>query len=82
MNKDHILNEYDKYVKKYKLSTKKPILLVTQHSVATEFKDATSQIKPTLDAVIELAQKIGITIQKENYKEQKINIFHYIIVHI
>ena len=55
--KNNEFTDKNTLIKKYKLSTKKPILLVTQHSVATEFKDATSQIKPTLDAVIELAKK-------------------------
>jgi UDP-N-acetylglucosamine 2-epimerase (non-hydrolysing)/GDP/UDP-N,N'-diacetylbacillosamine 2-epimerase (hydrolysing) len=41
----------------FNLNTTKPIVLFTQHSVTTEFDKAAQQIKPSLDALRELAEK-------------------------
>ncbi len=40
---------------KYKIEMDKPIILFTQHSVTTEFDRAALQIKPSLDAMTQLA---------------------------
>jgi len=40
---------------KYRLDTKKPVVLFTQHSVSTEFQLASRQIEPSLQALRELS---------------------------
>lgn len=43
----------EEILQKYNLKADKPILLVTQHAVSLEIKQAASQIQKTLDAVLE-----------------------------
>ena len=45
--------------KKYKLNPEKPILIFTQHSVTTEFEQATKQILPLLKALEECATEMN-----------------------
>jgi UDP-N-acetylglucosamine 2-epimerase (non-hydrolysing)/GDP/UDP-N,N'-diacetylbacillosamine 2-epimerase (hydrolysing) len=58
---DTILNEKlskkTELAKKYRLDLSKPILLVLQHPVVTEADQAATQIKETLDAIVELGQQ-------------------------
>jgi UDP-hydrolysing UDP-N-acetyl-D-glucosamine 2-epimerase len=42
-------------IEKLELDLDKPIVLFTQHSVTTEFYDASTQVIPSLDAMVELA---------------------------
>jgi UDP-N-acetylglucosamine 2-epimerase (non-hydrolysing)/GDP/UDP-N,N'-diacetylbacillosamine 2-epimerase (hydrolysing) len=48
------LPEPRELARKYSLDLSKPILLVVQHSVVTEAESASSQIRETLDAIVEL----------------------------
>jgi len=43
-------------IKKLKLDLSKPIILFTQHSVTTEFNEASSQLKPSLLAIEDLSK--------------------------
>jgi UDP-hydrolysing UDP-N-acetyl-D-glucosamine 2-epimerase len=45
----------EEIIEKLKLDLSKPIILFTQHSVTTEFNDASTQIIPSLNAMVELA---------------------------
>lgn len=58
---DTILNEklpkQAELARKYSLNLSKPILLVLQHPVVTEADEAATQIKETLDAIVELEQQ-------------------------
>ena len=47
----------DEIVKKLSLDLTRPIMLFTQHSVTTEFEDSSAQLKPSLDAIRELASR-------------------------
>ena len=47
----------DELIEKYNLDTKKPIILFTQHSVTTEFDQASFQIRPSLNALKKLANE-------------------------
>lgn len=42
---------------RYGLDPDKPVLVFTQHSVATEFEQAASQVRPSLDALKEAAER-------------------------
>jgi UDP-hydrolysing UDP-N-acetyl-D-glucosamine 2-epimerase len=42
-------------IQSLKLDPKRPVVLFTQHSVTTEFKDATSQLRPSLEAMTRMA---------------------------
>lgn len=44
---------------KFGLDPKRPTLLLTQHSVATEWQEAAAQIRPTLDAILEAGRRWG-----------------------
>jgi UDP-N-acetylglucosamine 2-epimerase (non-hydrolysing)/GDP/UDP-N,N'-diacetylbacillosamine 2-epimerase (hydrolysing) len=44
-------------IKKLKLDLSKPIILFTQHSVTTEFNEASNQLKPSLLAIEDLSKK-------------------------
>jgi len=48
------LPEPREIAKKYRLDLSKPILLVVQHSVVTEMQNAASQIRETLESIVEL----------------------------
>jgi UDP-hydrolysing UDP-N-acetyl-D-glucosamine 2-epimerase len=45
----------EEIIEKLELDLSKPIILFTQHSVTTEFNDASPQIIPSLNAIVELA---------------------------
>jgi len=45
----------EEIIEKLELDLSKPIILFTQHSVTTEFNDASTQIIPSLNAMVELA---------------------------
>jgi len=45
----------EEIIEKLGLDLSKPIILFTQHSVTTEFNDASSQVTPSLSAMVELA---------------------------
>ena len=54
------LNNYaskEELEKKYKINSKQPILLFTQHSVTTEFNKSKEQIKHSINAIKYLAKK-------------------------
>lgn len=51
----------DELIVKYKIDINKPIIIFTQHSVTTEFELAADQIKPSLEAMDQLASE-GIQI--------------------
>lgn len=42
---------------KYNIDSKKPLVIYTQHSIATEFYNATEQIKPAIEALVKLSQE-------------------------
>jgi len=44
-------------VQHLKLDPQRPVVLFTQHSVTTEFEDAASQLRPSLDALTRLARE-------------------------
>ena len=44
-------------IKKLDLDPARPVVLFTQHSVTTEFEDGASQLEPSLEALIKLADK-------------------------
>lgn len=47
----------EEIVEKLSLDLYMPIVLFTQHSITTEFNDATAQVTPSLDAMVKLANK-------------------------
>jgi len=53
LSKENLLAK-DKMAKKYNLDLSKPLILVLQHPVTTELKNAATQIKQTMDAIKEL----------------------------
>jgi len=55
--KDKNFASYEEINKKFKIVSDKPIVLFTQHSVTTEFEQAAKQIRPSLDAMVKLANK-------------------------
>ena len=46
-------------LKKFKLNRNFPIILFTQHSVTTEYQKVLSQIKPSVEALKQLAKKFS-----------------------
>lgn len=52
---DHNFAEADELKEKYRLDLNTPLVIYTQHSIATEFGQAGKQIEPALDALLKLA---------------------------
>ena len=48
----------EEIVEKLSLDLSKPIVLFTQHSITTEFDDASMQVTPSLDAMVKLANSV------------------------
>ena len=47
----------EELAQRFKLDATRPIILFTQHSITTEFEDATSQLRPSLDALNRFAHE-------------------------
>jgi UDP-hydrolysing UDP-N-acetyl-D-glucosamine 2-epimerase len=55
--KDNNFASLDELVEEFGITVQKPIILFTQHSVSTEYTDAVQQIRPSLKALNDLAER-------------------------
>lgn len=52
----------DEVYAKYELDRARPVVVFTQHSVTTEFEEAASQVRPSLEALERAAKELGVQV--------------------